>query len=86
MLELAERIVEQSGSQSPIICVEPTDDRFVDDPQVRRPDITRARTVLGWEPRVPVDEGLAETIAYFRTRKMCIRDRRSANSSMLISV
>ncbi len=68
MLELAERIVEQSGSQSPIICVEPTDDRFVDDPQVRRPDITRARTVLGWEPRVPVDEGLAETIAYFRTR------------------
>ena len=68
MLELAERIVKQAGSQSPIICVEPTDDRFVDDPQVRRPDITRARAVLGWEPRVPVDEGLAETIAYFRQR------------------
>ena len=68
MLELAERIVALSGSQSPIICIEPADDRFVDDPQVRRPDITRARTVLGWEPRVPVDEGLAETIAYFRTR------------------
>jgi len=68
VMELAERIVEQSGSRSSIICVEPTDDRFVDDPQVRRPDITRARTLLGWEPRVPVDEGLAETIAYFRQR------------------
>jgi nucleoside-diphosphate-sugar epimerase len=60
--------VEQAGSRSSVICVEPADDRFVDDPQVRRPDITRARTVLGWEPRVPVDEGLAETIAYFRQR------------------
>ena len=68
MLELAEHIVRLSGSHSPIICVEPADDRFVDDPQVRRPDITRARTILGWEPRVPVEQGLAETITYFRTR------------------
>jgi hypothetical protein len=33
---------------------------------VRRPDITRARELLGWEPRVPLDEGLRLTIAYFR--------------------
>ncbi|WEX10225.1 UDP-glucuronic acid decarboxylase family protein [Chelativorans sp. AA-79] len=37
-----------------------------DDPQRRRPDITRARTLLGWEPRVPLQEGLKETIAWFR--------------------
>ncbi len=37
------------------------------DPKQRQPDITRARTLLGWEPRVPLEEGLRETIAYFRT-------------------
>ncbi len=37
-----------------------------DDPRQRRPDITRARTLLGWEPKVPLREGLAPTIAYFR--------------------
>jgi len=37
----------------------------VDDPHLRRPDITRARSVLGWEPAVPVEEGLARTIAHF---------------------
>jgi len=37
-----------------------------DDPRVRQPDITRARTLLGWEPRVDVDEGLAKTIEWFR--------------------
>ncbi len=39
-----------------------------DDPKQRRPDITRARAILGWEPRVGLEEGLAETIAYFRER------------------
>ncbi len=39
-----------------------------DDPRVRRPDITRARAILRWEPRVPVEEGLARTIDYFRAR------------------
>jgi dTDP-glucose 4,6-dehydratase len=38
-----------------------------DDPKVRRPDITRARTLLGWEPKVDLEEGLTSTIAYFRT-------------------
>jgi len=38
-----------------------------DDPKVRKPDITRARTILGWEPAVALDEGLTTTIAYFRS-------------------
>ena len=39
-----------------------------DDPKVRRPDITQARAVLGWEPTVPLAEGLGQTIAYFRAK------------------
>ena len=39
----------------------------VDDPKIRQPDITRARRILGWEPRVPLDDGLGRTIDYFRT-------------------
>jgi dTDP-glucose 4,6-dehydratase len=39
-----------------------------DDPHVRRPDITRARTILGWEPKVSLEDGLIQTIAYFRSR------------------
>ena len=38
----------------------------VDDPKVRRPDITLARKKLKWEPKVPLEEGLKRTIAYFR--------------------
>ncbi len=68
VMALAEMTVRLAGSRSEIICIEPTDDRIVDDPQVRRPDITRARTILAWEPRVPVEEGLARTIDFFRQR------------------
>ncbi len=68
VMELAEMIVEVAGSQSEIICIEPTDDRIVDDPKMRRPDITKARAILGWEPTVPVVEGLERTIEYFRQR------------------
>jgi nucleoside-diphosphate-sugar epimerase len=39
-----------------------------DDPKVRQPDITRARTLLGWEPKVGLEEGLTSTIDYFRTK------------------
>ena len=39
-----------------------------DDPQVRQPDITRARTLLGWEPNVDLATGLRETLAYFQQR------------------
>src|SRR3989454_422146 len=60
--ELAERVLALTGSKSRIVeCPLP-----VDDPKVRQPDIARARATLGWEPRVPLDEGLRRTIAYFR--------------------
>ena len=39
-----------------------------DDPKQRRPDITKARTLLGWEPRVGLEEGLGETLQYFRDK------------------
>jgi dTDP-glucose 4,6-dehydratase len=68
IMYLAETIVRLSGSRSEIISVQPTDDRIVDDPQVRRPDISKARQVLGWEPQVSAEEGLAATIEYFRER------------------
>jgi dTDP-glucose 4,6-dehydratase len=64
LLALAEKIVALAGSQSRV--------RFtplpVDDPKVRQPDITRARTLLGWEPRVDLDEGLSRTLDWFRAR------------------
>lgn len=59
--QLADLVVELTGSRSAIVR-EPLP---VDDPKVRRPDITRARQLLGWEPRVHVREGLARTIEYF---------------------
>jgi dTDP-glucose 4,6-dehydratase len=61
--ELAERVLALTGSSSSIVH-EPLPE---DDPKVRRPDITRARELLGWEPRVPLDDGLGRTIDYFRT-------------------
>jgi nucleoside-diphosphate-sugar epimerase len=64
LLALAEKIRRLSGSPSEIV-FEPLPE---DDPKVRQPDIGRARTLLGWEPRVAVDEGLGRTIAWFRTR------------------
>src|SRR6478672_9788112 len=60
--QLAELVVELTGTKSPIV-YEPLPK---DDPKVRKPDITRARTLLGWEPRVHVRDGLARTIEYFR--------------------
>jgi dTDP-glucose 4,6-dehydratase len=60
--QLAERIIALTGSKSRIV-EKPLP---VDDPKVRQPDITRARTILGWEPKVGLDEGLAKTLAYFR--------------------
>ncbi|MEO7712800.1 MAG: UDP-glucuronic acid decarboxylase family protein [Gemmatimonadaceae bacterium] len=60
--QLAELVVELTGTSSPIVS-EPLPE---DDPKVRKPDITRARTMLGWEPTVHVRDGLARTIAYFR--------------------
>src|SRR6266481_5166661 len=62
--QLAERIIALTGSKSRIV-EKPLP---VDDPKVRQPDITRARTILGWEPKVALDEGLAKTLAYFRLK------------------
>lgn len=59
--QLAERVLELVGSSSKLI-FQPLPQ---DDPQQRQPDITQARAVLGWEPKVMLDEGLQKTIAYF---------------------
>lgn len=64
MIELAELIVDISGTDSRIVFGRPLPQ---DDPLQRRPDITRARQLLGWEPKVPLREGLARTIAWFRS-------------------
>jgi len=62
--EIAETIIRMTGSKSKLIYKPlPTDD-----PKQRRPDITRARTLLGWEPKVQLEEGLVKTIEYFKTR------------------
>jgi dTDP-glucose 4,6-dehydratase len=61
--ELAETIIALSGSAESIGYVE----RPVDDPRVRRPDITLARDLLGWQPQVPLAEGLTRTIGWFRS-------------------
>jgi dTDP-glucose 4,6-dehydratase len=62
--QLAERIIAMTGSKSRVV-ERPLP---VDDPKIRQPDITRARTLLGWEPKVPLDEGLGRTIDYFKAR------------------
>jgi dTDP-glucose 4,6-dehydratase len=62
--QLAERILALTGSRSRIVG-RPLP---VDDPRVRQPDIARARERLGWEPRVSLEEGLRNTLAYFRQK------------------
>jgi nucleoside-diphosphate-sugar epimerase len=63
VLQLAETIVRLAGSKSEIV----HRDLPVDDPKQRRPDITRARTLLGWEPEVALEDGLNRTLEYFRS-------------------
>ncbi len=64
LLELAKRILRLTNSRSEIV-FRPLP---VDDPKVRQPDITRARTRLGWEPRVDTDEGLKLTVEWFKNK------------------
>ncbi|MCU1233927.1 MAG: NAD-dependent epimerase/dehydratase [Candidatus Solibacter sp.] len=62
ILEFAEHIRKMTGTASQIV-FQPLPE---DDPKQRKPDITKARTILGWEPRVALEDGLRETVAYFR--------------------
>ena len=61
LLEMAELVVELTGSRSEIVY----EALPVDDPQVRQPDISRARDLLGWEPEVDVREGIRRTIEHY---------------------
>lgn len=64
VLEIAEKIVELTGSRSRIVFESLPED----DPKVRRPDITRAMQMLGWSPKIPLEEGLRRTIEHFKAR------------------
>jgi dTDP-glucose 4,6-dehydratase len=68
ILQFAHRIIELTGSSSRIAYVQPKDVRIKDDPKVRQPDIGKARRVLGWEPRISLNEGLQKTIEWFQER------------------
>ncbi len=68
ILAFAHKVLEVTGSRSEITFIHPTDERTKDDPKVRCPDISRARSLLGWEPQVSLEEGLRRTAAEFRTR------------------
>ncbi|SNX71318.1 UDP-glucuronate decarboxylase [Cereibacter ovatus] len=61
MRELAAMVLHQTGAASRLVCCPLP----VDDPRQRRPDITRARQLLGWEPKVPLEQGIARTIRHF---------------------
>jgi len=63
MLELAEKVIKITESKSKIIHQALPED----DPKVRRPDITKAKKNLDWEPKIPLDQGLEKTIAYFKS-------------------
>ncbi len=66
ILEFAEKVLKIIGSDSQIVFRELP----VDDPKVRRPDISRAKDVLGWEPVVGLGDGLRETVEYFKNLKL----------------
>jgi nucleoside-diphosphate-sugar epimerase len=62
--EIAETIIRMTGSKSTLI----NKPLPKDDPKQRKPDITLARTKLGWEPKVALEQGLVTTLEYFRTK------------------
>ena len=63
ILDFAEAVRAASGSRGQLV-FKPYP---IDDPRRRRPDVARARAPLGWVPRVPIEQGLRETLAYFRS-------------------
>lgn len=64
ILDMANKILEATGSKGKVV-FKPLPE---DDPKVRQPDISRARRILGWEPKVPLEEGLERTIEYFKSK------------------
>ena len=67
VLDFAKTVQRLVGGASEIVFVSPKDERTKDDPNIRQPDISRARQILKWEPRVGLEEGLQHTIDYFRS-------------------
>jgi len=64
--EMAEAVLKVTGSKSKLIYK----DLPVDDPKVRQPNIERAKKLLGWEPKVGLEEGLIKTVEWFKTQKL----------------
>jgi UDP-glucuronate decarboxylase len=62
MWELAQKVIAATGTKSQILQMPLPQD----DPKQRRPDITRAKTMLNWEPTIQLEQGLVKTIEYFR--------------------
>lgn len=82
VLELAHRVRQLTNSRSKII-FHPLPG---DDPRQRRPDITRAQTLLGWQPQVELETGLSDTIAYFDTVLNRTPQRKSCNAPPVASI
>jgi dTDP-glucose 4,6-dehydratase len=70
------RMIQQITCSSGDIVFE---DLPVDDPKVRQPDITRAQTILKWEPKIPVEEGLANTYAWMKARMQQLEQQQQTN-------
>jgi dTDP-glucose 4,6-dehydratase len=70
ILECAQAVLEVTGSKSRIVYRAMPED----DPKQRKPDITKARTLLGWEPEVPLHEGLIRSLEYFRSRTESLQE------------
>ena len=68
ILEFAHKVLAATGSRSEVVFVQPEDERTKDDPMVRQPDIGKARQALDWEPMVSLEEGLEQTVDWFRGR------------------
>lgn len=68
IVDFAYMVQELTNTKSEVVHINPTDDRVTDDPKVRRPDISKARQILGWEPEVKLVDGLMKTIDFYRKR------------------
>ncbi|GMQ77880.1 MAG: SDR family oxidoreductase [Anaerolineae bacterium] len=66
--DFAKAVINITGAKSKITFVNPKDNRFIDDPKIRRPDIEKAKRTLNWEPKVDLQKGLGETVEFFRDR------------------